>query len=1046
MNRINKKISVAIANYNNEMYIEKMLDCLLSQSYKNLEIIVVNDGSPGDCDSIMNKYNDERIKYVKHDVNKGLFQARLTGAKHATGDYIAFLDADDYVSNDYFRSLIYEAEENSSDIVIGNIVLKYDDGKEEYLNLFETNFKELNGEECLKEYFRQEGLNFSWHTGCNQLYSMKLWKKAEPYYSKINKKLLMTEDFAFSTVLFYFAKKVTKVDYECLFYCKHGVTSTSIDDISVKKETNNINDLITSFGFVENFLKEMKVFDKYEENFNNWKRLYANMHRGYIRNAKKVSKADKNSLEKLMNNYCDNEKEIFNSGFFSSIVSKWDNRLDRLHAKIMDNNVKVVSFDIFDTLVVRPFLKPLDLFKILDKEYRKEVSNGVDFSEMREISEALARNKQYEENPDIQEITLDDIYDVISNVYYIDGKILNKLKKLEIELEIRFCERRKTAFNLYQLALSCNKKVICTSDMYLSLDTIKKILDKNGFTDISKIYLSSDIKKTKSTGDLFDYIINDLNISYNEMLHIGDNKNSDFNIPKKKGIKAVHFYKATDVFLDKRKVNSLAQMLNTSLPFWQDNREAIQFLGIRSMIAIVANKYFDNPYRPFNKKTDFNADPYLIGYYALGMYSFGISNWLLKNTVNKNDKISFMARDGYLIMEAYNRMSKLYPEAPKSEYMYVSRKALIPVMIQNKLDFYRLSEIVDYRKHSPKSLLKYLKGVLKLDDSVEKVCSKNKINYSEKFKSLLEFNSFIKVMVDNYFDKKSHDKLIKKYKEYFSEVLGNNPAVFDVGYSGRPEYYLSKLCNKKIDTYFLNINGDRALNYSNIGNFEIKTYFDYKPTATGNAYELLISKLAPSCIGYDTSKSNIKPIFEKYNFTYQVEYIVETMQKAALEFIDDIIRIFGEDINLLYYQDYYVTLPMLSYYNSARRIDKSILGAVEFEDDIRSSGSRKMIDDMQEDLDSKNQLMLPNLVSGAIGVLDHGPIKVGKLYYNPVVNLNGKNKLSKTLYFLLYDRNTLKGRTRDTINKLRKAFYFLLHDRDTLKRKVRDTINKEKEK
>ena len=58
------------------------------------------------------------------------------------------------------------------------------------------------------------------------------------------------------------------------------------------------------------------------------------------------------------------------------------------------------------------------------------------------------------------------------------------------------------------------------------------------------------------------------------------------------------------------------------------------------------------------------------------------------------------------------------------------------------------------------------------------------------------------------------------------------------------------------------------------------------------------------------------------------------MQKAALEFIDDLINIFGEDIKLLHYQDYYVSMPMLSYYNSARRIDKSVLEAVEFEDSV----------------------------------------------------------------------------------------------------------------
>ncbi len=118
------------------------------------------------------------------------------------------------------------------------------------------------------------------------------------------------------------------------------------------------------------------------------------MHRGYIKNAKKISATDKKNLEKLMNDYCSIEGKIPNPGFFSSIVSKWDGRLNDLHAQIIDESIKCVSFDIFDTLVVRPFLRPADLFKFLDKEYRKDNIGGVEFSEMRETSEVIARNKQ----------------------------------------------------------------------------------------------------------------------------------------------------------------------------------------------------------------------------------------------------------------------------------------------------------------------------------------------------------------------------------------------------------------------------------------------------------------------------------------------------------------------------------------------------------------------------------------------------------------------------------------------------------------------------
>ena len=74
----------------------------------------------------------------------------------------------------------------------------------------------------------------------------------------------------------------------------------------------------------------------------------------------------------------------------------------------------------------------------------------------------------------------------------IPKEILDVLKNKEIELELRFCKRRETAYSIYELAKYLGKRVICTSDMYLPLATIKEILDKNGFTNIDKIYLSYD--------------------------------------------------------------------------------------------------------------------------------------------------------------------------------------------------------------------------------------------------------------------------------------------------------------------------------------------------------------------------------------------------------------------------------------------------------------------------------------------------------------------------------------------------------------------------
>ena len=212
--------------------------------------------------------------------------------------------------------------------------------------------------------------------------------------------------------------------------------------------------------------------------------------------------------------------------------------------------------------------------------------------------------------------------------------------------------------------------------------------------------------------------------------------------------------------------------------------------------------------------------------------------------------------------------------------------------------------------------------------------------------------------------------------------------------------------------YFLNINREDAIEYAEMGNFKLKTFFPAKPTATGNAYELLFSKLAPSCIAYDVSGQEVKPVFEKYENTYQVEYVVQTMQQAAIEFVKDIVETFKEDMDILYYQDYYITLPIMAYFNSAKRIDKQPLSAIEFEDDIRTGKKRKMIDDMQEDLNSKNQCILEDLLKSTTNAEAN---RMGELNYNPIVDLNERNKFVRLIYYILFDRTTIKRRIKEIL-------------------------------
>ena len=113
------KVSVIVPFYNVEDYIEKCIKSLLNQTLDDLEIILVNDGSKDNSESIAKKYLNEypkKIIYLEKE-NGGLGDARNYGIPYAKGEYIAFIDSDDYVEKDMYEQMLKKAEEEQSDMV-----------------------------------------------------------------------------------------------------------------------------------------------------------------------------------------------------------------------------------------------------------------------------------------------------------------------------------------------------------------------------------------------------------------------------------------------------------------------------------------------------------------------------------------------------------------------------------------------------------------------------------------------------------------------------------------------------------------------------------------------------------------------------------------------------------------------------------------------------------------------------------------------------------------------------------------------------------------
>lgn len=147
-----KKISVIVPVYKVEAVLKKCLDSIITQTYENLEIILVDDGSPDSSGEICDEYSkrDSRVKAI-HKKNAGVAAARNSGLKVATGEYCIFVDSDDYIEPIMYQSMIQIAEEYDCDVVMCDCVKEHKDEQQIYTHDIRAAY--YNRTQIEKEYF-----------------------------------------------------------------------------------------------------------------------------------------------------------------------------------------------------------------------------------------------------------------------------------------------------------------------------------------------------------------------------------------------------------------------------------------------------------------------------------------------------------------------------------------------------------------------------------------------------------------------------------------------------------------------------------------------------------------------------------------------------------------------------------------------------------------------------------------------------------------------------------------------------------------------------
>lgn len=302
---------------------------------------------------------------------------------------------------------------------------------------------------------------------------------------------------------------------------------------------------------------------------------------------------------------------------------------------------KVVSFDIFDTLIKRNVREATDVFSLLENAYINQFGHSEPIKKWR-----IAAEKEANKRSSYNDVNLDEIYQAMEA---LPEEERGWLKEKEVELELQVTQRNNRLFDIYQWCLAHGKKIILVSDMYLPLDVIEKIVKDAGYREYFKIYLSNCYRERKATGNLFKIALKEEGVLPKEMVHIGDALRGDYMSPLKLGIQAI-----------------LIRKRDSETKYFNSKRHELDYNVLNSFIRNNEPMEYD-----FYQK---------IGYEVVGPILYGYSKWLNETTKKSGiRKLFFLAREGFLLERAFRLFS-----ANEQDHcvIRVSRKATALPLLQ----------------------------------------------------------------------------------------------------------------------------------------------------------------------------------------------------------------------------------------------------------------------------------------------------------------------------------------------------------------------------
>ncbi len=433
----------------------------------------------------------------------------------------------------------------------------------------------------------------------------------------------------------------------------------------------------------------------------------------------------------------------------------------------------IVSFDVFDTLITRKVLHPVDVFSLVDLLAKKESLIDFDYRKAR-----IQAEQNLVESELNNSYTLKDIINSIGESNGLSGQTIDRLYELELYAEELVAYPRKDIRDFYIDLYNSGKKIVLVSDMYLSSEIIKHLLEKCGYPADVDIFASNEMGATKHSGELWRMVFE--KFPGKKIVHFGDNRYSDYEVLKKIGGNAFLVDNPAEKFSSVKMYENL---------FEHDNGE----FGNSLLLGELCNRILFN--NVFSESYDKNA--------VLGLWMGSVLSCFMRSLINNKDDslLLFVTREGYILQPMYLeycRSSGVEPQ--KNCLFYTSRRASAAASLKTVDD---IEELLDssYVDGNIKKLLEHRFGYTLKDDKIGDI----QVDLPKKKKQVLkQIAPYVEDILTN------SEKLRKVYIEYIekcrAEAGESDLTIVDLGYSGRAQYYLSRMLGCKVSGKYLFLN------------------------------------------------------------------------------------------------------------------------------------------------------------------------------------------------------------------------------------------------